>query len=114
MLRQLLIAVAKVLTEQQPPKPDPETETETGPVAGGATGPVNAGIMNVSAEGTGTKIIIAAGTDAGVVDGMKGSVVGVKSGGGFVTTNCGATTCKAVVKATPDEVNKSLRVVITP
>ncbi|MCB9561050.1 MAG: PPC domain-containing protein [Kofleriaceae bacterium] len=88
-------------TNTKKPPPDPE------PPSG--TGPVSANIINVSVSGGGTQITINRGTDAGLADGRRGAVVGIKNGG-FTLKNCTARTCKAEVKATVDEVNRSGKV----
>ena len=67
---------------------------------------VKALVISANASGSGTAITINAGTDAGLASGRKGSLAGVKNGG-FTLTSCTSRTCKATVKASIDEVNKS-------
>ena len=85
----------------KPPPPPP-------PPAGGA---VSAHIINVNVGGGGTTITFNKGTDAGVNDGSRGSVDGVK-GSGFEAFGCGARSCKGVVKASADAVNASGKVTV--
>jgi hypothetical protein len=70
-------------------------------------------IINVGVSGGGTTITINRGTDQGVADGMQGKVTGIKQGS-FTLSGCSSRSCRGVVKATPDEVNRSGKVVITP
>jgi hypothetical protein len=86
---------------QKPPPPPP-------PPAGGA---VSARIINVNVGGGGTQITFNKGTDAGVNDGSRGSVDGIK-GSGFEAFGCGAKSCKGVVKVSADEVNRSGKVTV--
>jgi hypothetical protein len=82
------------------------------PTTGGGA-PVSGRVVDVRVNGSSTQITINKGTNDGLKDGSKGSVVGVKSGG-FETFGCGPSRCKANVSATPDEVNKSGNVTVTP
>ncbi|HVV87601.1 MAG TPA: hypothetical protein VHE35_31385 [Kofleriaceae bacterium] len=90
----------------RPPKPEPEA-----PVDPSAPKPVAASITNVEPAGSGARITIGAGTNAGVADGWKGSINGVK-GSGFVVSGCGAVTCQATVKVSADEASASGKVVL--
>jgi hypothetical protein len=65
----------------------------------------------VKVSGAGTQIVFNKGTDNGVNDGSRGSIDGIK-GSGFAAFGCGSKTCKGVVKASPDEVNRSLKVTV--
>jgi hypothetical protein len=83
---------------------DKEPEPEPEPVS---TGAVKALVISANASSSGgTDISINAGTDAGLAAGRKGSLAGVKNGS-FTLSSCSARTCKATVKASIDEVNKS-------
>jgi len=90
----------------KPDKPAPPPTPTTG-------GPVSARVINVAVASGGTQITINRGTDNGLAAGMSGSVTGIKSGS-FTLSSCSARSCKAVVKATPDEVNKSGKAVVNP
>ena len=68
---------------------------------------------DTTGSGGGTTITINRGTDQGVADGMQGKVTGIKQGS-FTLSGCSSRSCRGVVKATPDEVNRSGKVVITP
>lgn len=86
----------------KPKDKDPEPEPEPA-----STGAVKALVISANASsGGGTDISINAGTDAGLAAGRKGSLGGVKNGS-FTLSSCSARTCKATVKASIDEVNKS-------
>jgi hypothetical protein len=93
--------------DPRPPKPDPEP-VATDP---SAPRPVAASITNVEPAGSGARITIGAGTNAGVADGWKGSITGVK-GSGFVVGNCGPMTCTATVKVSADDAAGSRKVVL--
>ncbi len=92
----------KTTTKKTKTDPDPD-EDEPAPTGGTVT----AQIINVSVSGGGTQITINRGTEHGLADGRKGYVNGVKTGGSFTLTGCGARTCKGNVKASVDEVNRS-------
>ena len=84
--------------KEKDPAPEPEPES---------TGTVKALVISANASSSGgTDISINAGTDAGLAAGRKGSLAGVKNGS-FTLSSCSARTCKATVKASIDEVNKS-------
>jgi len=93
-----------------PRQPDPVEPPE--PDGGGATGPINAKIINVVAVDGGVEITINRGTDNKVADGMNGRIAGLKNGK-FQLRSCVNRSCKATVKATPDEVGTK-GVTITP
>ena len=89
-------------------KPDkPDKEPEDKPVS---TGTVQAIVIDAKATSGGTEITISVGTNGGVDAGRKGSIGGLKNGS-FTITSCSDKSCKATVKATIDEVNKSSRAV---
>ena len=84
--------------KEKDPEPEPEPES---------TAAVKALVISANASSSGgTDISINAGTDAGLAAGRKGSLAGVKNGS-FTLSSCSARTCKATVKASIDEVNKS-------
>ena len=74
---------------------------------------ISAHVINVIVSGGNTQITFNRGTDSGIKDGMAGQVVGIKDGG-FSVTGCSPRACKGNVKATPDEVNRSGKVVVKP
>jgi hypothetical protein len=59
----------------------------------------------------GTKITIAGGTADGLENGLKGSVKGVRNSS-FTLSGCGASTCRATVKAAIDDVRSAGGVII--
>jgi hypothetical protein len=79
----------------RPREPEPEKPVSTATVTGR--------IINVAVVDGGVEITINRGTDQGLANDAKGTVAGVKSGG-IVLKNCGARSCRAFVKATPDQV----------
>ncbi len=92
----------------RPPKPDPVE-----PVDPSAPKPIAASITNVEPAGSGARITVGAGTNAGVADGWKGSINGVK-GSGFVVSGCGPVTCSGTVKVSADDAAASGKVVLRP
>jgi hypothetical protein len=70
-------------------------------------------IIGVSVVGGATQITIGLGTAKGAAAGMKGTINGV-SGSSFTLASCNDRTCTATVSATPDQVNHSSGVVLTP
>lgn len=103
-----------------PKKPPPRTpRTPREPVEPvetvdpGAPKPVGASITNVEPAGSGVRITVGAGTNAGVQDGWKGSISGLK-GSGFVVSGCGPVTCTATVRVSPDDAASHSRVVLKP
>lgn len=96
-------------TGPRPPRPEPEPP----PTDPSAPKPVAASITNVEPAGSGARITIGAGTNAGVQDGWKGSITGVK-GSSFTVSGCGAVTCQATVKVSADEAASSRKVVLKP
>jgi hypothetical protein len=104
------IAKKKPSGPSGPRQPRPQPETPEKAPTGTA---VNARIINVSVVDGGVEITVNRGTDtAGVVDGVKGRVGGVKNGE-ITLKGCGNRSCRAVVHATQDEVNGK-PVTITP
>ena len=98
-------------TGSRPSRPDPEpTPVATDP---SAPKPIAASITNVEPSGSGARITIGAGTNAGVQDGWRGSINGVK-GSSFVVSGCGGVTCQATVKVSADEASGSGKVVLKP
>lgn len=78
--------------------------------------PILADITDVqdAGGGSGSKITIGGGTSDGLADGMRGSVTGVRSGGGFTLSACTPNRCQAKVKAEPAEVREQGTVIIRP
>jgi hypothetical protein len=72
---------------------------------------IAAQVVNVVVSGSDSVITVNRGTSQGVEDGMKGYVTGVKEGG-FTVTSCTERNCKGKVKATPDQISKSGKVLI--
>jgi hypothetical protein len=92
----------------RPPKPPkPDDPTPRGPQ------PVAADISDIQPDTNGSKLVIAAGTNDGVADGMKGSVPGIKLNT-FTLFGCGPNRCFAKVKAQPDDVRAVGTVIIRP
>jgi hypothetical protein len=89
----------------RPPKP-PEP-----PPPGGGGGSIMAEISDVQADGSGTKITIAGGTSDGLENGLSGSIKGVKNSS-FRLSGCGPGTCRATVKAAPEDVRGAAGVII--
>jgi hypothetical protein len=78
----------------------------------GGGGAVMAEISDTQPEGSGgTMITIAAGTGDGLENGLSGSVKGVRNSS-FKLSGCGASTCRAKVKAAIDDVRSAGAVVI--
>lgn len=90
------------------PKPDPVE-----PVDPSAPKPIAASITNVEPAGSGARITVGAGTNAGVADGWKGSIKGVK-GSGFTVSGCGPVTCSGTVKVSADEAAAAGKVILKP
>jgi hypothetical protein len=88
----------------RPPKPDPVT-----PPSG--AGSIMAEISDVQPDGSGTKITIAGGTADGLENGLSGSIKGVRNAS-FKLSGCGPSTCRATVKAPPDDVRGAAGVII--
>ena len=74
---------------------------------------INAHVINVIVSGGNTQITFNRGTDSGVQNGMSGQVLGIKDGS-FSVAGCSPRACKGNVKATPDEVNRSGKVIVKP
>ncbi len=91
----------------RPPKPDPVDP----PADPSAPRPVAATITNVEPAGSGARLTNGAGTNAGVADGWRGSINGVK-GSGFVVSGCGPVTCQATVKVSADDASAAGKVVL--
>jgi len=90
---------------KKPPKDKPPEEPAEEPAGPG--GPVKGLVIGAAAaSGGSTNITINGGTDAGLAAGRKGTLAGVKNGA-FTITSCSQRSCKATVKASLDEVNKS-------
>lgn len=85
-----------------------EKEKDTGTGGGGS---VMAEISDVQADGSGTKITIAGGTSDGLENGLSGSIKGVKNST-FKLSGCGPGTCRATVKAAPEDVRGAAGVII--
>jgi hypothetical protein len=83
-----------------PPPPPPPTG-----------GTIMAEISDVQPEGSGTKITIAGGTSDGLENGLSGSIKGVRNSS-FKLSGCGPSTCRATVKAPPDDVRGAAGVMI--
>jgi hypothetical protein len=95
-------------TGPRPPKtppPPPEDPATPGQVKIGAS------ITNVEPAGSGARITIGAGTNAGVADGWKGSINGLK-GSSFTVSGCGPVTCQATVKVSADDAAAKGRVTL--
>jgi len=97
----------------RPPRPPPQDPPPTTPTAGN----VVVAITDVQASGSGAQIVIGGGTSDGLSNGLVGSVRGVRNST-FKLTGCSSSTCKATVKASPDDVRGSgkvsIRLVIAP
>lgn len=85
-----------------PPKPDTKPATE-----------IRGSILGVSVVKGGTEITISVGLNAGAANGMKGKVVGLRSGD-FQLSSCNERSCTATVPVTPDQIKASSAVVLTP
>ncbi len=72
---------------------------------------VQAEISDVQPSGSGSIITIAGGTSDGLANGYAGSIKGVR-GSSFKLTGCGASTCRATVKAAPEDVRGASGVLI--
>ena len=92
-------------TGPRPPREKPEDP----PPSGG--GSIMAEISDVQPEGSGTKITIAGGTSDGLENGLSGSIKGVRNSS-FRLSGCGPSTCRATVKAAPDDVRGAAGVLI--
>lgn len=81
----------------RPPKPPPDVPVTT----------VNARVMGLQVVGNSTEITIGRGTASvpPALDGMKAKVSGVS--GVVSISGCNERTCKATVKATPDQITKA-------
>ena len=79
------------------------------PDAGG--GSVMAEVSDVQPDGSGTKITIAGGTSDGLENGLSGSITGVRNSK-FKLSGCGPATCRATVKASPEDVRGASGVII--
>jgi hypothetical protein len=77
-----------------------EPEAEKPVMAAAVTGR----IINVAVVDGGVEITINRGTDQGLANDAKGTVAGVKNGT-VTLKNCGARSCRAFVRATPDQVS---------
>lgn len=88
-------------TRKGPKEPKPPKEPTPPPVTA-----KSARIIGMQVVSGGTQITIGLGTSGGVADGVKGKIVNV-AGGEFTLEKCGARTCTAVVKATPDQIKGS-------
>ena len=82
---------------------EPQTDKPATPTTPTMTGPVAGRVINVSVVDGGVEITINRGTDQGLVDGAKGRVDSLKNSD-FTLKACGNRSCKAVVRATPDQV----------
>jgi hypothetical protein len=82
----------------EPRKPKEPKVVATAPTTNTTVG---GAVMKVVIAGDGTEITFTRGT--GVETGMSGRVVGLSSGG-FTVGACSDRSCKAVVKATPDQI----------
>lgn len=91
-------AVVKIKKGPRGPTPPPTTKVEKGP----APSAKSARVIGLTVSGGGTLITIGIGTANEVNSGWKGSISGVP--GGFVVESCNERTCKATVKATPDQI----------
>jgi hypothetical protein len=90
----------------RPPKPPPDPPPGTG------AGSIMAEISDIQPDASGgTKITIAGGTSDGLENGLKGSVKGVRNSS-FTLSGCGASTCRATVKAAIDDVRGAGGVII--
>jgi hypothetical protein len=104
-----------------PPKPRPRTGSRPTPTPTptpvetdpSAPKPIAASITNVEPAGSGARITIGAGTNAGVADGWTGSINGVK-GSSFKVSGCGPVACQATVKVSADDAQGSGKVVLRP
>lgn len=84
-----------------PKEPKPPKEPTPPPVTA-----KTARIIGMQVVGGGTQITIGIGTSGGMADGVKGKITNV-AGSEFTLANCGARTCTATVKATPDQIKGS-------
>jgi hypothetical protein len=103
-----VIAKKKVRRIKTPTRTTVEKEPEDDD-KGGA---IMAEISDVQASGDNTTITIAGGTGDGLANGMRGSVKGMKRNGGFKLSGCGASTCRATIKAPVDDVRGNSNVII--
>ncbi|HUQ04376.1 MAG TPA: hypothetical protein VM261_17875 [Kofleriaceae bacterium] len=98
--------VTRVTSDKPKDKDKPDDDKSSG---GGA---VMAEISDTQPEGSGGTIItIAAGTGDGLENGLSGSVKGVRNSG-FKLSGCGASTCRAKVKAAIDDVRSAGAVIV--
>jgi hypothetical protein len=93
----------------RPVGPRPPRPEEPAPPSSG--GSVQAEISDVQAKGGGTIITIAGGTSDGLANGFSGSIKGVRNSG-FKLSGCSSSTCRATVKAAPDDVRLATGVLI--
>ncbi len=84
------------------PRPPREPKPDEPPPPSGA-GSVVAEISDVQASGSGSIITIAGGISDGLENGLSGSITGVRNSG-FKLSGCGPSTCRATVKAAPEDV----------
>ncbi|HVK78386.1 MAG TPA: hypothetical protein VM734_34005 [Kofleriaceae bacterium] len=89
-------------TKPTPPKPPVE------PPKGGTA---KVAITDMQPDGSGVRLVIGAGTSAGLANGMKGQVLGVR-GAGFVLSGCGPDACKATVKVSLDDMQSASAVTV--
>lgn len=80
----------------RPPKPTPQPPKP-------AT-VLTARIVNLSVNGSGTRIVVGRGTTTGAQSGMKATLKGIP---GSFPVDCNETTCSATVNATPDQVRSA-------
>ncbi len=97
-------------TGPRPPRP-PRPPTTPVPPTGGGGGSIVAEISDTQPDGSGTKITIGGGTADGLENGLKGSVKGVRNSS-FTLSGCGASTCRATVKAPIEDVRAAGAVTI--
>jgi hypothetical protein len=96
--------VTRVTSDKPKDKDKPEDK--------GGGGAVMADISDTQPEGGGGTIItIAAGTGDGLENGLSGSVKGVRNSS-FKLSGCGASTCRAKVKAAIDDVRSAGAVIV--
>jgi hypothetical protein len=108
---------APVIEKKPPPRPHgprpPRPPTTPDPPTGGTggAGSIVAEITDIQPDGSGTKITIGGGTSDGLENGLKGSIKGVRNSG-FTLSGCGASTCRATVKAPVEDVRNASGVTI--
>lgn len=98
---------------EKPEKPDkldkPDASIEPAPPGV----PSSARIINVSVIAGGTEITINRGADHGLAPGVVGQVAGVRQGA-FTLASCAPRTCKAVVKASANDLAGASKVTLKP